>query len=87
MLTLNKFTATVFLCVLMMQLGLAQTKPKAVLVVHGGAGTILKEQITDSIEQLYREKLSEALLVGREVIRKGGTSVDAVVAVIEILED
>ncbi|MDA0356085.1 MAG: isoaspartyl peptidase/L-asparaginase [Bacteroidetes bacterium] len=87
MLTLNKFTATVFLCVLMMQLGLAPTKPKAVLVVHGGAGTILKEQMTDSIEQLYREKLSEALLVGREVIRKGGTSVDAVVAVIEILED
>ena len=49
-----KFTKTVVLVLLMIQLGFAKTKPKAVLVVHGGAGTILKEQMTYSIEQLYR---------------------------------
>ena len=84
---LSKFTASTVVFVLMIQLCIAQTKPKAVLVIHGGAGTILKEQMTDSIEKRYREKLSEALLVGREVIIKGGTSVEAVVAVIEIFED
>lgn len=78
---------TFIILLLMMPQVFAQTKPKAVLVVHGGAGTILKEQMTDSIEKRYREKLSEALLEGQQVLRHGGTSVDAVTAVIEVLED
>ncbi len=61
--------------------------PKAVLVIHGGAGTILKSQMTDSIEKLYRNKLSEALLVGQAVIQNGGTSLDAVQSVIVVLEN
>ena len=50
-------------------------------------GTILKSQMTDSIEKLYRNKLSEALLVGQAVIQNGGTSLDAVQSVIVVLEN
>ena len=60
---------------------------RAVLVIHGGAGTITRESMTDSLEEAYKNKLSEALLVGREVIAGGGSALDAVQAAINIMED
>lgn len=57
------------------------------LVLHGGAGTILKENTSDSLEQAYKSKLKEAAVAGYEILEKGGNSLDAVTAVIEILED
>jgi beta-aspartyl-peptidase (threonine type) len=62
-------------------------KDKITLVVHGGAGTILKENMTPELEKAYKDKLTEALQTGHRILQNGGTSLDAVVAVIKILED
>jgi L-asparaginase / beta-aspartyl-peptidase len=56
-------------------------------VIHGGAGTIERGRMTPERERAYREKLTEALLAGYEVLKKGGVSLDAVVAAITLLED
>ncbi|HWW75347.1 MAG TPA: isoaspartyl peptidase/L-asparaginase, partial [Pyrinomonadaceae bacterium] len=56
-------------------------------VLHGGAGTIERSRMTPERERAYREKLSEALLAGFGVLKKGGACLDAVVAAITLLED
>ena len=58
---------------------------KYVLVIHGGAGNITKNNLADSTA--YKDKLQEALQKGSDTLKKGGTSLDAVVVVIKILED
>jgi beta-aspartyl-peptidase (threonine type) len=65
---------------------LPMNKPFAI-AIHGGAGTILKENMTPELEKMYTEKLNEALHAGYDTLAKGGTSVDAVVVTIRILED
>ena len=65
----------------------SEQAPPIALVVHGGAGTIVKGQMTAELEEQYRAKLEEALLAGRAILQGGGTSLDTVVAVIKILED
>jgi beta-aspartyl-peptidase (threonine type) len=62
-------------------------KPEWVLVIHGGAGTILKKNMTPEKEQSYREKLNEALQAGASVLESGGNSLDAVTAAIMVMED
>lgn len=57
------------------------------IVVHGGAGTILKEDMTPELEQAYQEGLQKALDAGYAVLEKGGTAVNAIKAAIVILED
>ncbi|MBD8488414.1 isoaspartyl peptidase/L-asparaginase [Echinicola sp. CAU 1574] len=64
----------------------SQEQPIA-LVIHGGAGTIKRENMTPEREQAYREKLAEALNHGYAVLEKGGKSVDAVIAAIKVMED
>jgi hypothetical protein len=43
-----------------------------VLVIHGGAGTILKSQSTPEQEKRYKESLEQALHAGQLVLQKGG---------------
>lgn len=57
------------------------------IVIHGGAGTILPENITAEQEQAYRSALRTALETGHEVLTRGGTSIDAVVAALQTMED
>lgn len=57
------------------------------IVIHGGAGTILKENMTPEQEAAYREKLEEAVRAGYEVLNNGGESLDAVIAAIAIMEE
>ena len=57
------------------------------LVLHGGAGTIDRTQLTPQLEAEYRAALTEALQAGYRALRDGGASIDAVVAAITILED
>lgn len=57
------------------------------LVVHGGAGNIDKNNIPDHLEQAYLSKLKEATMAGYTILENNGKSIDAVVAVIEILEN
>ncbi len=60
---------------------------KVVLVIHGGAGTIKKENMTDEREKAYRNKLSEALQAGYEILKNGGESCEAVIKTINVMED
>ena len=57
------------------------------LLVHGGAGVISREQMTADREQAYRDALTTALQEGGKVLAKGGEAVDAVEAAVKILED
>ncbi len=56
------------------------------IAIHGGAGTILKKDMSDSLERQYRQALSDALKAGYAVLEKGGTSLDAVQAAILLME-
>jgi len=57
------------------------------LVIHGGAGTILREDLTPDLEKAYISGLDEALDAGYAVLQQGGTAINAVKAAIVILED
>jgi beta-aspartyl-peptidase (threonine type) len=56
-------------------------------VIHGGAGTIERSRMTPEREKAYRDKLTEALRAGYDVLNRGGVCLDAVVAAITLLED
>ncbi|WP_234111021.1 isoaspartyl peptidase/L-asparaginase family protein [Chryseobacterium sp. R2A-55] len=66
---------------------LVYAQKKYVMVIHGGAGTITKENMTPDKEKAYREKLTEALKTGYSEIQKGKPSIDAVVSAIVVMED
>jgi L-asparaginase / beta-aspartyl-peptidase len=57
------------------------------IVIHGGAGTILKEDMTPELEAAYTKALDDALTGGYAVLEEGGSAVNAVKAAIVILED
>ncbi len=57
------------------------------LVIHGGAGTILKQDMTDEKELAYRTALEDALNAGYILLEKGETAVAAVLAATMSLED
>lgn len=65
----------------------AQQKEKYVMVIHGGAGTILKKNMTPEKEAAYTAALTQALQAGYDKIKAGKTSLDAVEAAIHIMED
>ncbi len=60
---------------------------KISLAIHGGAGTILKEDMTPEMEKAYLQGLEDALVAGYEILGQGGSSVNAVEAAVIILED
>lgn len=57
------------------------------IVIHGGAGTILKKNMSDSLEKAYKEKLTEAITIGHTILKNGGAAMEAVTATINVLED
>ena len=63
------------------------TIPNFGIVIHGGAGTILKENMSDSLEQAYKAKLEEAIRTGHEILANGGTALEAVQRTINVMED
>ena len=62
-------------------------KPEYVLVIHGGAGNIKKENMTREKEARYIKKLSEVLEKGAKILKNGGSALDAVEASIRIMEN
>lgn len=57
------------------------------IVMHGGAGTIERGDMTEQMEAKYRSKLTEALNTGYARLEQGDASLDACVAAIEVLEN
>ncbi len=60
---------------------------KFVLAIHGGAGTILKKNMTAEKEDAYHEALREALEAGEDILNKKGTSIEAVAVAVSVMED
>ena len=57
------------------------------IAIHGGAGTILKEDMTPALEQAYTDGIQQALNVSYAVLEQGGSAVNAIKAALVILED
>ncbi len=60
---------------------------KFAIVIHGGAGTILKKNMTPEKEQAYTAALTKAVQVGHTILQTGGTSLEAVEKTIHVLEN
>ena len=56
------------------------------LVLHGGAGTLVKEEMTEEKERVYRDALLRALSAGEDVLKRNGEALDAVIATVQVLE-
>lgn len=57
------------------------------LAIHGGAGVILKENMSDTQEAEFRETLTEVVTIGGNMLAQGHEALDVVEAVIRIMED
>jgi len=60
---------------------------KTGLVIHGGAGTIERSTMTPERERDYRAGLERALKAGYDILKSGGSSLDAAEAAVHVLED
>jgi len=60
---------------------------KYTLVIHGGAGTILKEDMTPQLEAAYLKGLEDGINAGYAVLEEGGMAVNAVKAALVVMED
>src|ERR1700735_3858659 len=57
------------------------------IIIHGGAGTLPRAEMSGEAERKYRAALSEAIDQGYAVMQDGGTSLDAVTRAVMLLED
>lgn len=57
------------------------------LVIHGGAGTMSRKDLSPEREQAIRAAMNQALDAGNAVLKSGGSARDAVTATIVVLED
>ncbi|MES2648417.1 MAG: isoaspartyl peptidase/L-asparaginase [Bacteroidota bacterium] len=64
-----------------------QINERYVLVIHGGAGTILQKNMTPEKETAYKEGLKAALEKGYAILKNNGSSLDAVTEAVKVLED
>ncbi|GAB3016748.1 isoaspartyl peptidase/L-asparaginase family protein [Bowmanella dokdonensis] len=64
-----------------------ETQGQVAIAIHGGAGTISRANLTPEGEKAYRDKLEEAVRAGHQLLSDGASSLDAVVAAVQILED
>src|SRR5438045_7946938 len=60
---------------------------KLTIVIHGGAGTILREHMTPELEAAYMEGLKGGVDAGYGVLHEGGAAINAVKAAIVVMED
>lgn len=83
----KRVTSFIILILLLASIYIYPQNQKFGIVIHGGAGTILKKDMSPEKEKEYTEKLSEALSVGYKILESGGSSLDAVELTIKIMED
>lgn len=88
---MNQFRILTVICLAWAGLAVARAddavQPGVAIAIHGGAGTITRASMTPEREQAFRAKLEEAVRAGHGVLSEGGTSLAAVRAAINILED
>lgn len=64
-----------------------ETDTPLAIAVHGGAGTISRNELSEEKERELRKTLEQAVLAGHAVLAEGGSSLDAVTRAVTILED
>ncbi len=69
------------------QAGGDSTNSPIAIAIHGGAGTLERSKFTPQLEIEYKEKLKEAIQAGYNILKQGGTSLEAVERAIVVLED
>lgn len=62
-------------------------EPRTALVIHAGAGVIERKALSPKDEREVRRVLDQALDAGDDVLKAGGSAVDAVSAAVVILEE
>lgn len=65
----------------------AMAESPVAIAIHGGAGTILPENMTAEREKAIRAALEQSIRAGHEVLASGGPSIEAVAAALRVLED
>lgn len=65
----------------------AEADRPTALVIHGGAGVITRDQLSEADEAALRADLDRALDAGHAVLKNGGAALDAVSATVRVLED
>lgn len=75
---------TVFVLILSMS---AFGQQKYAIVIHGGAGVMSKSKMNAELQQEYKAKLNEALVLGEKMLKNGSAATEVVVKVINIMED
>ena len=61
--------------------------PRVAIAIHGGAGTLLRSDMTPEREAEFRAALNAALDAGYAILKRGGASIDAVQAAVLVLEE
>lgn len=85
--TLQK-SAKIFLFILIItSINIIGQEKKFGIVIHGGAGRIVKENMSPEREAEYSNKLKEVLETGYKILAEGGSALDAVESVIKLMED
>ena len=86
-LILFKTSAILLLC-MAVNVSIAQNKEqKYIMVIHGGAGTLTRKNMSVEKEAAYRAALTLALQIGYKTLKAGKSSLDAVEATIHVMED
>lgn len=57
------------------------------IAIHGGAGTITRENMSPEREELFRQALTYATEAGYAVLEDGGSALDAVQAAVQMMEE
>ncbi|MGA0608066.1 isoaspartyl peptidase/L-asparaginase family protein [Phenylobacterium sp. VNQ135] len=83
----SKVLGAVLAAVMVTMAGQAAAKPKWAIVVHGGAGVIERQDLSPEQDKAYRDAMAKVAGVGGEVLKNGGSAIDAIEASIKILED
>lgn len=65
----------------------ANGQKKYAIVIHGGAGVMHQDRMTETQQTEYKDKLREALELGEKMLTNGHEAVDVVVKVINVMED
>lgn len=63
------------------------TEQPIAIVIHGGAGNVTPDRIPPERQKEYEAKLDEAISKGYDILQNGGTSMEAVIATINVMED
>lgn len=62
-------------------------RPEYTIVIHGGAGSVSRENTDAEREKIYTDTLNHALSIGEEILKNGGSALEAVEQTIRFMED